>query len=188
MGELLHGLRPARVVDLACGTGYWMERLEKDGSVAFGCDACEEMLPVGGRVVVGDAERLPFASGIADLVVCSLALGYFPGLENAFGEMKRVLRPEGHLAISDVHPDSLRSGWKRSFRVGPQVFEMQHLVRDSDEVKRSAANAGLQLDCEQAAYFGIEELPIFEQANRAESFAAASNLPALFLARWKKPC
>jgi malonyl-CoA O-methyltransferase len=192
MGNLLQPLRrvriPWRVLDIACGTGYWKRRLEQDGAVAFGCDACQEMLPTGGRVAVGDAECLPFAAAIADLVVCSLALGYFRRLGNVFGEMKRILRPGGYLAISDLHPAALRSGWKRSFRVEARVFEIEHFVRDVDEVKSAAARSGLELQHEQDAYFGIEELPIFKQAKRAESFAATSNLPALFLALWKKPC
>jgi SAM-dependent methyltransferase len=188
MGELLRPLRPARVVDVACGTGYWIRRFEKKGATVFGCDACREMLPANSRVVVGDAELLPFAGATADLVACSLALGYFKQLQSAFAEMARILRPGGHLAVSDLHPESLRRGWKRSFRVEGQVFEIQHFVRDLDEVERSAASAGLELQYKANATFGFEELPIFERAKRAKLFPEVSNSPALFLALWKKPC
>lgn len=188
MGELLQTLRPMRVVDVACGTGYWMRRFEKKGATVFGCDACREMLPADSRVVVGEAEFLPFAGATADLVVCSLALGYFSQLQSTFTEMARILRPGGYLAISDLHPESLRSGWKRSFRADGQVFEMQHFVRDIDEVERSAADAGLELQYKADATFGFEELPIFERAKKAKLFTEVSNSPALFLALWKKPC
>jgi SAM-dependent methyltransferase len=52
---------------------------------------------------LGDLHHLPLADDEVDLVVCALALTHLPKLEPAIADFVRVLRPGGHLVISDVH-------------------------------------------------------------------------------------
>ncbi len=54
------------------------------------------------RFVQGDAERLRFADGSFDVVLCECALCTFPNKARAAAEMHRVLRSGGRLALSDV--------------------------------------------------------------------------------------
>ncbi len=51
----------------------------------------------------GDLHHLPLPDDHVDLVVCALALTHLPELAPAIAEFARVLRPGGHLVISDVH-------------------------------------------------------------------------------------
>jgi SAM-dependent methyltransferase len=69
--EVVRGLAPGRVLDVACGTGFLTQHLR--GEVA-GLDqspamvaAAAERLP-GARVVQGDAVPLPFAEGEFDRI------------------------------------------------------------------------------------------------------------------------
>jgi ubiquinone/menaquinone biosynthesis C-methylase UbiE len=59
---------------------------------------------VGDRVaaVQGDAERLPFADGSFDAVICECAYCTFPDKAAAAAEFARVLRPGGRLGLSDL--------------------------------------------------------------------------------------
>lgn len=58
-------------------------------------------LPRPGLVrVTADGEHLPFASTRFDRVLCGLGLMMFPHVDLALGEMRRVLRPDGRLALS----------------------------------------------------------------------------------------
>lgn len=57
------------------------------------------------RFLQGDAAALPVPSGAFDAVVCECALCLFPGKGQALAEMRRVLRPGGVVAISDVTAD-----------------------------------------------------------------------------------
>ena len=58
-----------------------------------------------------DAENLQFVEESFDYVLSGLALLFFPQPQRALSEMRRVLKPSGHLALStwDRHGDDL---WK----------------------------------------------------------------------------
>ncbi|MER7815815.1 methyltransferase domain-containing protein [Streptomyces sp. NPDC096153] len=60
------------------------------------------------RFTTGDAEHLPYPEGVFDAVVCECALCTFPDKTRAAAEFARVLRPGGHLGITDVTIDPTR--------------------------------------------------------------------------------
>jgi ubiquinone/menaquinone biosynthesis C-methylase UbiE len=96
------------VLDVACGTGI-VARTAADivGSAGrvVGVDLNEAMLAVAGRVRPdlewrqGDVAHLPFADGEFDAVLCQMALMFFPDRARALGEMSRVVRPDGTVAV-----------------------------------------------------------------------------------------
>jgi SAM-dependent methyltransferase len=55
----------------------------------------------GGSFYEADLSVLPLADDSVDLVVCAIALSHLPDLEPALAELVRVLRPNGHLVVSD---------------------------------------------------------------------------------------
>lgn len=85
-----------RVLDVGCGTGELSRVLaaETPGEV-IGVDAATDLLSVaneqaGLRAVAGDATRLPFRDGVADLVVCQALLINLPDPAAAVRELARV--------------------------------------------------------------------------------------------------
>ena len=108
--EILSGLEPGVAVDAACGTGRHAAYLAELGHQVIGVDESSEMLDVArSKVPFGEFHRadlhaLPLGDGIADVVVCALALSHVDDLEAAMSEMARVLKPGGHLVISDGRP------------------------------------------------------------------------------------
>jgi SAM-dependent methyltransferase len=73
----------------------------------IGVDASPEMLAVAREKLPAaefheaDLHVLPLADDSADLIVCALALTHAPDLGRALAELVRVLRPSGHLVVSD---------------------------------------------------------------------------------------
>ena len=95
-------------IDVACGTGvvarHAIKRIGRRGRVV-GLDRSEAMLGVARRVEpdvewrLGDATALPFADESFDVAVCQAGLMFIQDRIRAFGEMRRVLRRGGRLAV-----------------------------------------------------------------------------------------
>lgn len=51
---------------------------------------------------LGEIEKLPVTSNIADVVVSNCVLNLVPDKAKAFAEIHRVLKPNGHFSISDI--------------------------------------------------------------------------------------
>ncbi|BCJ46957.1 hypothetical protein GCM10010168_35230 [Actinoplanes ianthinogenes] len=102
-------LPPGIAVDVACGTGRHTAYLASLGHRVTGVDSSPEMLALA-RAKVPQAEfhqadlhDLPLPGDHADLVTCALALAHLPDLKAPFAEFARILRPGGHLLVTDIH-------------------------------------------------------------------------------------
>lgn len=105
---LLDELEPGVVIDAACGTGRTSHQLACRGHQVLGFDVSPGMLAKA-RTNVPEAEFaeasytcLPVEDASADHVVCTLALSHLEDLGQFFAEAARVLKPGGHLVISDT--------------------------------------------------------------------------------------
>jgi SAM-dependent methyltransferase len=97
------------VLDVACGTGVVArtvaDRLSDTGRVT-GLDLNEGMLSVARRLrpdlewQQGDVAELPYDDDTFDVVLCQMALMFFPDGAAALREMARVTRPGGTVALS----------------------------------------------------------------------------------------
>lgn len=104
--NIVAGWRPAKIVDLATGTGDLALALQKklpDAEVT-GVDFLPEMLELAQRkgvrrTILADAMKLPFADSSFDCVTISFGLRNMENCERAIDEMSRVLRPGGHLLV-----------------------------------------------------------------------------------------
>lgn len=114
------GLRPGqRVLDVATGRGAILMHASRavgpQGSVT-GVDLSPAMIDAtraeivrrgvaNAEVRVMDAETLEFPDGTFDVVLCGFALMFFPRLQETLAELRRVLAPNGMLAVSTFASD-----------------------------------------------------------------------------------
>jgi ubiquinone/menaquinone biosynthesis C-methylase UbiE len=93
--------------DAACGSSRHAEHLAALGHAVIGVDISAEMLAVAREKVPGadfregDLHQLPVPGRHVDVAVRALALTHVPELAPVLAEFVRVLRPGGHLVISD---------------------------------------------------------------------------------------
>ena len=106
--EILDGLPVGVALDAACGTGRHAAYLAALGHTVIGLDSSPGMLARArekvpqGEFHEADLHELPLADDSVDLVVCAIALVHFADIEGPFREFARVLRPGGHLVVSDM--------------------------------------------------------------------------------------
>jgi ubiquinone/menaquinone biosynthesis C-methylase UbiE len=105
--EMLDGLPVGVALDAACGTGRHAAYLAALGHTVIGVDSSRGMLEHArakvpqGEFHEADLHELPLADDSVDLVVCAIALVHLADIAAPFREFARVLRPGGHLVVSD---------------------------------------------------------------------------------------
>jgi SAM-dependent methyltransferase len=103
--------RPAGLdwLDVGCGTGALSASIlaAADPKAVIGVDSSDGFLALArallddrrARFEPGDAEALPLANAAVDVAVSGLMLNFVPAPARAAGEMRRVVRPGGTVAV-----------------------------------------------------------------------------------------
>jgi SAM-dependent methyltransferase len=150
-------LRPGqRVLDLGCGEGRHVHALALMAGVAVvGLDADGpslakavaglDSLGADGAFIRGDAYRLPFDDGAFDAVLCCEVLEHLADVDGALGEIVRVLKPGGRLAVSVPRAWPERICWALASGPGGYADQPGGHVRifQARELRRRIAGRGL---------------------------------------------
>jgi malonyl-CoA O-methyltransferase len=190
---LLGSLRGKRVLDLACGTGRWLQLLgEHAGGYGIGIDSSLAMLRVAhdkhlspNVLAQGIAAHLPFSDSSFDLAICSFALGHIADLKSTAAELARVLRPGSTLFISDLHPEAFAYGWRVGFRDEANALEIETVLHRADEVIESFCAKGFEHQSQDSLWLGEPERNIFARAGKSSFFSEACEIPAVIVLNFR---
>jgi malonyl-CoA O-methyltransferase len=147
---------PSVVLDLGAGTGRMTGELKKRyrRALVIAIDLAPGMLHQARRhqplfrrfqLVCADAIRLPLADASVDVIVSSLMLQWCDPPDQAFAEIRRVLKPDGFVAFSTFGPDTLRelrSAWSEADGVEQAHNHVNHFT-DMHDVGDAVVRAGL---------------------------------------------
>lgn len=151
MLELLPEVRNICALDLACGSGRYLNILREHGAAqVMGLDLSREMLTAAQShqkiLLQGDLCALPLASESFDLVVCGLAVGHVENLCSLIAEASRVLKAGGEFLYSDFHPFGALAGWQRTFRdKDGKEFAVRHFTHWYEDHVAACRAAGLEI-------------------------------------------
>ncbi|GFO70733.1 malonyl-[acyl-carrier protein] O-methyltransferase [Geomonas limicola] len=147
-------LHPGRLLDVGAGTGrllgalcrLYPSALAVGADLAFGmCQAAAANLSGSDALLVNaDAERLPFAEGAFDLVLSSSTYQWLPSLDQAFGEVLRVLAPAGTFRFALFGARTLfelRDSYRKVLKGGP---DRTHNFLPQQEVLAALQRAGFR--------------------------------------------
>ncbi len=160
-------LRGHRVLEVGCGTGTFAVALAERARV-WAVDAAPEMIEVARRRDVerrvgwriADAHALPFREGWFDRVVMRLVV-HLVDRAHAFGEARRVLRPDGRLVIATFDPSHFDRYW------------LNHLFPSLEKIDRERFPTQPQLEREllESGFREVESVRLSQSAETSRETA-----------------
>lgn len=191
---LLTDLSNKSALDLACGTGRWLEKLIAQGcKSAMGIDCSTAMLRVAGRksairgrLARATCEDLPLPSAAFDLAIFSFALGHMRDLGSMVSELARVTRTGADIFVSDLHPEAYLRGWRVGFRDGSTAIEIEMRSRAAEEVVHAFCANGFSCQTHEALWLGEPEKLLFARAGKSRYFLEACQLPAVLVCHFRR--
>lgn len=160
--RLLGNVKGKHLLDAGCGEGYLSRFYAHKGAIVTGVDISESLIEIcrsqpsdNLEYHVGNICNLDFIADRAyDLVLCNLVLLNVPCLNEALKEFERVLKPDGVLVFSVVHP---------AFNFyGPGTWEM------GEKDPKSNRRKGLFFKVDQ--YFDEREYQRYWRTRAGEKF------------------
>jgi ubiquinone/menaquinone biosynthesis C-methylase UbiE len=97
-----------RLLDVGCGTGWYLHELEPLCAHTAGIDVSEGMLAQArmrarhSELLRAGAGHLPFADGAFDVVLSTRVMSHVAQVGQAIDEIVRVLAPGGVVVLSDI--------------------------------------------------------------------------------------
>jgi ubiquinone/menaquinone biosynthesis C-methylase UbiE len=192
---LLPLLNGCDVLDVGCGTGRWLRKLEMLGPASLtGMDCSAAMLKcaqekIGAttQLYQGDCSILPSEDSSKTLVLAPFVISYLGELQVFARECGRIIRPGGWLLLSDMHPvTAAERGWKRSFQIDGTKIEIAVHLWSLDEIISTFGQHGFDVQTLVEPTFGTPERPIFESAGRLADFEALTGIPAIYILKLQK--
>lgn len=126
------------VLDIGCGAGGALRLASERGAQAVGLDH----EPRGTDAVRGDMTEIPFQDASFDAVLGECVLCLSPDLERTLSDVKRILKPGGRLALSDVTVEG------KPPEVPAPIDEVLCLEgpRERTYVRQQVARAGFEIE------------------------------------------
>lgn len=180
------------LVELGCGTGRWLHRLEAAGARSVtGVDLSEAMLAEARRkcltstvLIRADCTATPLPDSAGDCILASFLLSYMLDLRKFAAEAVRILRPGGTIIVSDLHPNTPSYGWRRTFRNAGTSFEIATFKYTLPDLINEMSTAGCILEGMDEPCFGEEEAAIFHQNGMIDNFHRVESLPVIYWTRF----
>lgn len=163
--QLVSDLRPnEELLDVGCGSGFYLEMAGKMGAKVVGVDYSEEMLElsrdrtknIGAQLMKMDACNLGFADNRFNWVISIGLLDYIAAPEKSVSEMCRVLKPGGRIIFTIPKSPSLFA----FLRTGPGVVIRRKLfglppiitVVSYEQLMKLLEQVGLKLEKLDSVY------------------------------------
>jgi len=131
-----------RVLDLACGEGYFSRAFFDKGAKVVGIDSASSLIEIANKLgpkeityKVATSDRLDFLqAGSLDVVLCVLAIQNIQKISDTFDACAKVLKEKGRLVLVINHPAfriPKSSSWGFDEKVGVQYRRVDSYMSES---------------------------------------------------------
>jgi arsenite methyltransferase len=186
--EFAHIKKGDTVVDLGSGAGndcFVARALTGESGKVIGIDMTEAMIEkaranaekLGYNNVefrLGDIEKMPLTANKADVIVSNCVLNLVPDKKMAFSEIYRVLKPGGHLSVSDVVirgelPDQIKEAAEMYAGCVAGAIQIEAYL----QIMQDAGLKNIQVNKEKAIVVPDEVMLNFLNVDQLAAFRAA---------------
>lgn len=112
--EFLDQIDNKKLLELGCGTGHWSEWFSEQGFDVHGIDVADKMLEKANSKNIPNSKfesmsmtDLKFEDNSVDNIIAVTSLEFSIDLDKTFSEIKRVLKPGGHLITAVLNSVSV---------------------------------------------------------------------------------
>lgn len=136
-----------KMLDTACGTGYYIERLQENE--CFGMDISKKMTQRCkeknlNNICIGTYENIPYKDYCFDVILCISAFQHSQNPQKTLNEMSRVLKRNGEIILTFSNWTSFRSIIHLLRKLyGRRSYERRYTVFT---LKKMFEVAGLKID------------------------------------------
>ena len=182
------------VLDYGCGTGRnWQNIISKNPEKITGCDVSSEMLrqlklkyPRAETHLIKEKNFPPIPSGSIDVILSTLVVAHVKNIKKLFGAWNSYLNPGGVIIISDMHPELLREGGKRTFMHENKNLEIKNFVHSIEDIIRICSGLNLQVEEISEEFITRERKEFYERNNALHIYDRFRNMPLIYGMRIRK--
>ncbi len=158
-------IRNQNVLEIGCGTGRHTRRLIEAENLVTGIDISEGMLnrlrakisSPNLTLVKGDFLSQVIPNAPFDSIVASLVLEHIPDLKSFFESARKVLKTNGQIYLSELHPKRTAAGTFAHFRKSDGVeVHLRSSAHQSDEIINAAASNGFEVAADSSVQGNAE--------------------------------
>jgi cytosine/adenosine deaminase-related metal-dependent hydrolase/ubiquinone/menaquinone biosynthesis C-methylase UbiE len=193
--SLLPPLKGCDVLDVGCGTGRWLSRLEGFRTASLsGIDSSPAMLERAQQKIRNVnllcqdlSSKFQIGTSSKDFVLSSFVVSYLDNLQIFAQECARIIRPGGCLLISDMHPaTAAERDWKRTFHIDGAGFEISVRSRSLQEIVSTFQNYGFDVQALTEPPFDLPEQTIFESTGKLADYENLMGIPAIYILKLQR--
>ena len=151
-------LRKRRVLDFGCGPGFLIPHLLASAAGVSGCDTSQEAVALVSKKFAGQQNwegaaliengRAPFDDGVFDVATCVETVEHVldEDLPALFGELRRLVSPDGVIFITTPHLEHIRFNTMYCAVCDHEFHWRQH-VRSwtADDLRQRVETAGFEV-------------------------------------------
>ncbi|HZP06240.1 MAG TPA: methyltransferase domain-containing protein [Terracidiphilus sp.] len=195
LSRILPDCTGKHVADVGCGTGRWLTYFSSTGAASlYGLDNSKAMLEVAkskhlanARLIRAELPSIPIEAESTDLGLASFVFSYVADIDQCASELARVIRTDGDLFVSDMHPDTAAVlGWNRGFSSAGQTYQMRSENRPIAEVVDAFVLNGFSLAACLEPHFGRPERDLFLRYGKSAAWSQAEGMPPIYLLHFRR--